>query len=161
IAGGEGLQLAGAEVVNDQAVEHGAQVIAKSPLAPVRAGQLAGQELGPELLEDLVSQVFVADLQVDISGDGIVIPVDELLHRGVALGGGGMGATDGGPTRLDFGEPLFIHRYDPNWAGLCVPAGAGRRVGRSGVPRGTGPETHSAGRGPVLLCSGRSPGLSS
>ena len=59
--------------------KHRSQVIAEPPLALVGPGQLAGQELGPEFLEDLVGQVLVADLQVDVSRDGIVVPADQVF----------------------------------------------------------------------------------
>ena len=76
-------------MVDDQPVEHRSQVISKSPFALVGPGQLAGQELGPELLKDLVGQMLVADLQVDVSCHGIVIPPDKFLHRRLAFVGPG------------------------------------------------------------------------
>ena len=120
VAGREGLELAGAEVVDDQAVQDRAEIVAKPPLALVGAGQLAGQQLGPEFLEDLVGQMLVADLQVDVARDGIVVSADQLFHGRLALGPGGMGAADRRPVGRDFGQPLFCHRNDPT-AGQASP----------------------------------------
>ena len=75
-------------MVDDQAMQDRAQIIAKTPLALVGPGKLAGQQLGPELLEDLVGQVFIPHLQVDITCDGVVILADQIFHRRLAFGPG-------------------------------------------------------------------------
>ena len=114
VAGGKRLKLPRPEVVDDQAVEDGSQVISKSPFALVGSGQLAGQQLGPELLQDLVGQVLVANLQVDVSCHGVVIPADELLHGRLAFGGRcarrarRMGAADGRPDRRNLGQTALL-----------------------------------------------------
>ena len=41
VAGGQGLELARSEVVDDQAVEYGAEIVAKASLALVGTGELA------------------------------------------------------------------------------------------------------------------------
>ena len=85
VAGRQRLELAAAEMVDDQAVQDRPQIVAKPSLALVGAGELAGQQLGPELLEDLVGEVSVANLQVDVPGDRVVVPADQLVHRRLAV----------------------------------------------------------------------------
>ena len=113
VAGGQGLELAGAKMVDDQAVEDGAQIVAKPTLALVGAGELAGQQLGPEFLEDLIRQVLVAHFEVDISRDGVVILADQIFHGRLALWAGRVGAADGRPACRNLGQALFCHRNDP------------------------------------------------
>ena len=117
-------------MVDDQAVEDGAQIVAESALALVGAGELAGQQLGPELLEDLVGQVLVADLEVDVARDGIVIPADQLFHRRLALRARRVGAADRRPARRDFGQTLFCHRNHPTKARLAAGVKSGIAIRR-------------------------------
>ena len=51
VAGGQRLELPGPEMVDDQPVEDRPQVVAEPSLVLVGAGELAGQQLGPELLK--------------------------------------------------------------------------------------------------------------
>ena len=74
-------------MVDDQPVEHGSQIISKSPLALVGSRQFAGQELGPEFLKNFVREMLVAHLEVDVLRHGIVISPDKFLHRRLASGG--------------------------------------------------------------------------
>ena len=66
IARRKGLELPRPEVVDDEAMEHGSQIVSEPPFALVGSGQFAGQELGPELLKHLVGEMLIADLQVDV-----------------------------------------------------------------------------------------------
>ena len=75
-------------MVDDQAVQDRAEIVAKPALALVSAGELAGEQLGPEFLEDLVGEVLVPDFEMDVSCDGVVILADQIFHRRLALGPG-------------------------------------------------------------------------
>ncbi len=113
VAGRQGLVLAGPEPIDDQAVEHRPQVVPEATLALVRAGELSGEQLGPELLEDFVGQVLVADLEVNISSNRVVIAADQVLHGGVTLRARRVGATNRRPYCVDVGQPLVAHRSHP------------------------------------------------
>ena len=92
VAGGERLELAAPEVVDDQAMEDGPQVVAEPALVVVGPGELVGQQLGPELLEDLVGEVLVAELQPEVALDGVVIAADQLAASPPGRPGPGMWA---------------------------------------------------------------------
>src|ERR1700678_3267894 len=102
-------------MVDDEAVEHGPQVISESPLALVGSGQFAGQQFGPEFLKYLVSEMLIADFQVDVFADGIVVAADELLHGRLALRTRGVGTADSCPDRGYLSQSLFCHRRHPNF----------------------------------------------
>ncbi len=119
IAGRQRLKLARPEVVDDEPVEHGPQVISESPFALVGTGQFAGQELGPELLKNLVGQMLVADFQMDVSwsrrrGIGQQAPPSPPGSVGAR---DVMGAADGRPDRRYLGQSLFCHRCHPSLTG--------------------------------------------
>ena len=86
VARGQGLELPAAEVVDDQAVQDRPEVVAEAPLGVVGPGELVVQELDPELLEDLVGEVRVAELEPEVALDRVVIAADQVAHRGLALG---------------------------------------------------------------------------
>jgi hypothetical protein len=108
---------------------------AESSLCLVGPGQLAGQELGPEFLQDLVGKMLVANFQMNVAGQGIVIPAHELFHGSLTFRAWGMGARDRGPARGDFGQAVFCHR--------CHPGANGPSTGPRGHSHGetrTGPK---------------------
>jgi len=121
VAGRKLLHLAGAEVIDDEAVEDCPQVVPEAPLARVGAGKLVSQELGPELLFHLVREVLVAELEPEVALDGVVVARDELLHRVGDLssdgGSGGhrcVGRPDQGPLGRDLGQSLLIGHARPH-----------------------------------------------
>ncbi len=106
VAGGEGLVFAAAKVIDDQAMEDGSQVIAEAPLGVVGAGELVGQQLGPEFLEDLVGEVIVAEFETKVARDGVVVSTDEVAHGGLAFGAGSVGLADQAPVGLEIGQAI-------------------------------------------------------
>ena len=102
----QGLKLAAPEMVDDQAVEHGAEVVAKPPFGFVRPCQFVGEQLGPEVLENLIRQVRVAHLQANVPLDGIVIATDQVAHGRLPSGADRVRRADHGPACFQAGELL-------------------------------------------------------
>src|SRR4051794_38063211 len=94
-------------------MENGPHVVPESTLVAVCAGKLVSQELGPELLEDLVGEVGVAELQSEVALDRVVIATDELVHRRLADRAGRVRVADRRPTGGEVGQVLARHRSRP------------------------------------------------
>ena len=108
-------------MVDDQAMKDGPHIVAKPSFVLVSAGEFVGEELGPELLEDLVGEVSVAELQAKIAFNGVVVAADQLQHRLLAVGSSGMGAGDRGPVGGEVGQMFSRHRLYPGTRGPVPP----------------------------------------
>lgn len=79
-AGGERLKFSTSEVIDDQAVKDGAQVVSEASLRVVGPGEFMVQELDPELLKDFVGEIRIAEFQAEVAFHGIVIATDQMAH---------------------------------------------------------------------------------
>jgi hypothetical protein len=102
--------LSATKVVDDEPVQDGAQVVAKTAFIAVGPGEFVGEQLGPELLKDLIGEIAVAEFQAQIALDGVVVSADQFAHRRLAFGAGEVGGTDRRPVRLECGE-AFLGRW--------------------------------------------------
>ncbi len=137
VAWGEGLEFAAAEVVDDEAVDDGAEVVAEAALGFVGAGEFVSEELCPEVLKDLVGEVGVAEFEFEVAFDGVVIAADEVAHGGLAGGSDGVCRSDLGPAGFEPREVLvrgvvLLRRLDVLFRGVHEAA----RLGMPAMTRG-------------------------
>ena len=85
-------------------MEHGPEVVAEPPLVVVGPGQFVGEELGPELLKDLVSEVLIAELEPQVALNSVMVPADQLAHGELANRPRRVRVAHGGPAGFQVGQ---------------------------------------------------------
>lgn len=110
VLGGEGSGFAFAVVVDDESVDDGSDVVAEASLGLVGSGEFAFDDLGPELLSDLVGEVAVAEFGGEVVFDGVVISSDEGFEGALSDLSGHAEGSDVGPVGGDVSEARGLAR---------------------------------------------------
>ena len=107
VARRERLELPGPEMIDDQAVEDGPEVVAEPPLVLSAPASLSVSSLVQNSWRTSSARCLSRTLRWMYRVDRVVVPADQLAHRRLAFRARRVGAADRRPARRDLGQLFF------------------------------------------------------